>query len=72
MTLTKQAKGYSLVTCILTNFTVYLSVWEWVYLLNCVTILFIKVCKIGFLGKNWLSNESTFLWENLLREDAEY
>ena len=41
-----------LVTCVLADFTVDLSVWDWVYSLNRVTILCIKVGKNGFLGEN--------------------
>ena len=51
-TRTKQQKSYSLVTCILADFAVDLSVWLWVYSQNNVTILRIKIWKIGFLGKN--------------------
>ena len=49
---TKQRNRYSLVTCTLVDFSVGLSVWEWVYSLNHETILCIKECKIGFLGEN--------------------
>ena len=52
MTYTKQRKRYSLVTYILAYFVVDLSVWLWVYSQSRVTILCIKIWKIGFLGKN--------------------
>ena len=48
----KQQKHYWLVTCILADFAVDLWVWLWVYSLNPITILCIKIWKIGFLGKN--------------------
>ena len=47
-------------TCILADFAADLSGWERVFSLNRVTILCIKVGKIGFLGKKWLLGEKYF------------
>ena len=52
LTHTTERKRYPLVTRILADFAINLSAWQYVYSLNRVTILCIKVWKIDFLGKN--------------------